>query len=111
FNNYAMLKAGDVIDEAQVWLGDKPTVALIVVDDLTLTLPKKSRRGMKVKVTYDGPIPAPIRKGDRLATLSVITDGRDPIEIPLIAADDINQLGLLGRLGAAFQYILLGGSI
>lgn len=111
FGNYALLKAGDVIDEAQVWLGDKPTVPLIIVDDLTLTLPKKSRRGMKVKVTYDGPIPAPIRKGDRLATLSVITAGDDPIEIPLIAAADVNQLGLLGRLGAAFQYIIFGGNV
>ena len=111
FNNYDLLKAGEVIEEAQVWLGDKPTVPLIVVDDLTLTLPKKSRRGMKVKVTYDGPIPAPIKKGDRLATLSIITADKDPVDIPLIAADDVNQLGLLGRLGAAFQYILLGGSI
>lgn len=110
FGNYHMLKAGDVIDEAQVWLGDKPTVPLIIVDDLTLTLPKKSRRGMKVKVTYNGPVPAPIRKGDRLATLSIITSGNDPIEIPLIAADDINRLGLLGRLGAAFRYIVFGGS-
>ena len=48
--------------------------------------------------------------GYRLATLSVITSGNDPIEIPLIAADDVNQLGLLGRLGAAFQYIVFGGS-
>jgi len=110
FNNYSLFKAGDVVTDANVWLGTKGTVALLIEDDLTLTLPKKSRRDMKVAVTYEGPLPAPIQKGQRVATLTITAPDVDTVEIPLVAGDSIAQLGLVGRLGAAFDFIVWGGT-
>ncbi len=77
---------------------------------MTLTLPRKARREMKVLVRYEGPIPAPVAKGDRLATLVIRAKGIDDVEVPLVAASDVGQLGLFGRLGAALQHIIWGGS-
>ena len=110
FNNYEMFKAGDVVTDANVWLGKKGTVALLIEDDLTLTLPKKARRDMKVTVSYEGPLPAPIQKGQRVATLTITAPDVDTLEIPLVAGDSVGQLGLVGRLGAAFDYIVWGGT-
>ena len=110
FNNYEMFKAGDVVTDANVWLGKKGTVALLIEDDLTLTLPKKARRDMKVTVSYEGPLPAPIQKGQRVATLTITAPDVDTLEIPLVAGDSVGQLGLVGRLGAAFDYIVWGGA-
>ncbi|HER26996.1 MAG TPA: D-alanyl-D-alanine carboxypeptidase [Rhodospirillales bacterium] len=110
FDNYALLKAGDKIEDAMVWLGKEATVPLIVENDLTVTLAKKSRRNMKATVTYEGPVPAPITKGTRLATLIFTAPETEPISIPLVAANDVEQLGLVGRLMAAFQSIVWGGS-
>jgi len=110
FNNYHLLKAGDVLENAEVWLGNKPTVPLIVAKDLTLTIQKKSRRKMKVKVSYEGPVSAPIHKGDQIAVLTVSAPDLDTVEIPLLAANDVERLGVFGRLGAAFKYIVFGGS-
>jgi D-alanyl-D-alanine carboxypeptidase (penicillin-binding protein 5/6) len=110
FGNYDLFKAGDVVTNASVWLGDKANVALVIKDDLTLTLAKKSRRDMKVTVRFQGPLPAPIQKGQHVATLTVTVPDMAPLEIPLVAADSVNQLGLTGRLGAAFDYIIWGGS-
>lgn len=110
YDNYALLKSGEVFEEAQVWLGSQPTVQLIVEADLTLTLPKKSRRDMKVTVNYQGPLPAPIKKGQQMATLNINVPGMDPVQVPLVAAADVEQLGLFGRLGAAFRHILWGSS-
>ncbi len=110
FGNYALLGAGEVVEEAQVWLGKKATVQLIIENELKLTLHKKSRREMKVAVNYQGPIPAPVKKGDVLATLSISAPGEKTIDIPLVAAVNVEQLGLMGRLVAAFKHILWGSS-
>lgn len=110
FGNYEMFKAGDVVTDANVWLGQKPSVSLIIENDLTLTLPKRARRKMKVKASFEGPLPAPIAKGQRLGTLTITAPDVDTMEIPLLAGDDVTQLGLVGRLGAALDYILWGSS-
>jgi len=110
FDNYAMFKSGDIVTDAEIWLGNKANIPLVVENDLTLTLPKSARREMVVKVVYQTPIPAPVTRGDRVATLNITAPGVDPIEIPLVAGDDVNKLGLTGRLAAAVNYILWGTS-
>ena len=110
FNNYALFKADDVVSDAEVWLGEAPTVPLVLGEDVVITLPRKARRQMKVTVTYDGPVPAPIAVGDKLARLVVTAPGIEPIEMPLSAGEEVQQLGFIGRLGAALKYILWGAS-
>jgi D-alanyl-D-alanine carboxypeptidase (penicillin-binding protein 5/6) len=110
FGNYALLDAGEIIKEASVWLGMEPTVSLVIENDLILTLHKKARREMKVTVNYSSPIPAPVKKGDRIATLMVITPGEINVEVPLLAAADVKRLGLVGRVIAAFKHVLWGSS-
>ena len=110
FGNYALLSAGEVIEVAHVWLGTEPTVPFIIENDMKLTMHKKARRAMKVTVNYRSPSPAPVKKGDKLATLTVSAPGEQPVEVPLLAAADVERLGLVGRLIAAFKHILWGSS-
>ena len=110
FNNYTLFKAGDLVTEADVWLGRKAAVPLLIERDLVITLARKARLGMKVTVEYEGPIPAPVAKGDRLAKLVVTAPEREPLEVPLVAGADVERLSLFGRLGAALGYILWGQS-
>lgn len=110
FGNYEMFKAGDVVTDAKVWLGQKPSVSLVIEKDLTLTLPKRARRGLEVKAVFEGPVSAPIQAGQRIGTLSISAPDVDTVELPLLAGEDVGQLGLVGRLGAALDYILWGSS-
>ena len=110
FDNYTLFKAGDVVTDANVWLGKAATVPLVIENDLTLTLPKKARRDMKVKVVFEGPVPAPIKPGQRLGSLVITAPELEALEIPLMAGAGVEQLGLMGRLGAALNYILFGTS-
>lgn len=110
FDNYDLFKKGDVVTDAEIWLGKSPSIPLVIENDLTLTLPKKARRGMVVKAMYQTPIPAPVAKGDHVATLSISAPGVDPIEVPLLAGAGVTKLGLTGRLMAAVNYILWGTS-
>jgi len=108
FNNYALFQKGEEVTQAELWLSDKQTVGLVIDQDVEVTLPRKSRREMKVSVKYDGPIPAPIKKGQKLAKVVISAPDTKNIEIPLYAAEDAGRLGFVGRLGAALKSIIWG---
>ena len=106
FDNYALFKAGEQVSTAEVWLGKAENVALVVDRDLTVTLPNAARPEMKVSVAYDGPIPAPITEGDRLAVLKISAPGVETVEVPLVAGNSVEKLGFFGRLFAAVKHLV-----
>ena len=110
FDNYRLFKAGDTVDVAPVWLGEKPTVEMKIDQDLFLTMTRKARKDMKVTVHYQSPIPAPIQSGQKIGSLTVEADGFETVEVPLRAQIDVPQLGMIGRLGAALEFLLWGES-
>ena len=108
YSNYTLFKAGDIVEQVEVWLGDKVNVPLIINHDVTVTLSRAERRDLKVKVLAPGPIPAPVNKGAEVAKLVVSTGDRKPIELPLVAGMEIGRLSAFGRIGAAFNHLLWG---
>ncbi|MEL0021398.1 MAG: hypothetical protein VW709_16125, partial [Rickettsiales bacterium] len=74
------------------------------------TMERKYRKSLKVSIKHDEPIPAPILKGSRLGEIIVEVADRQPMNIPLIAGESIEQLGPSGRLSAAIGYLLWGAS-
>ncbi len=110
FGIYDMLKAGQVIDSADVWLGDQPTVPLVAEEDVTISMNKQARRNMTAKVIYDGPIAAPIEQGQPIATLELSANGMETKTYPLVAGADVGELGGMSRIRAAFTYMLMGSA-
>jgi len=110
FKDYKLFAAGEKIETARAWLGDKAGVDLVTPQDLTVTLSRSARRNMKVTLEYDSPIPAPIAKGQQVASLTVEAPDFQTMHVPLIAADDVGQLGFMGRIGAAINFLILGRS-
>ena len=108
FNDYRLFKKGDVIDQADVWLGATPKVAVTTPGDVVVTLPRAARRSMKVVAHYDRPARAPVTAGTPLGKLTVSADGVDPAEFPLVAAQSVPKLGPLGRVAVAAGYLLWG---
>jgi serine-type D-Ala-D-Ala carboxypeptidase (penicillin-binding protein 5/6) len=108
FKTYALFKAGDTVEEAEIWLGTATRVPLVITQDLRMTLPRKDRRKLDVRVKYIGPVPAPIKKGQEIAKLVIKTPFKGTQEFPLVAGADVERLGLIGRLMAALQTILWG---
>lgn len=108
FTNRSLFTAGEVVTDAEVWLGDTGNVNLVIPRDVMVTVPRSASQALEVKVVYEGPIPAPIAKGAEVA--KVVITGKDlpPIEVPLQAAADVGRLGYIGRLKAAASYIVFG---
>jgi D-alanyl-D-alanine carboxypeptidase (penicillin-binding protein 5/6) len=108
FDNYLLLEAGELVTEAAVWLGDAASVPLVIEREILVTMASSARAGMKVSVSYDGPVPAPIEKGAPMATLTIEAPGMRTIEASLVAGNNVRELSPFARIGAALNYLLWG---
>lgn len=108
FRNFALktvAKAGDELGRAAVFLGAEDSVALTPAADLAALVPALDRDGLKGEITYNGPIPAPIVAGQELATLTIRATGLPDRVVPLVAASDVAQAGVFGRITAAAVHL------
>jgi serine-type D-Ala-D-Ala carboxypeptidase (penicillin-binding protein 5/6) len=110
FKAYELFHAGQTVESAPVWLGDQETVPLITDQSVVLTLTPEARRALEVKVVYDGPVPAPVALGAPVAQLEITAPGIEPRRVPLIAGEEIQEAGLLGRMSSALGYLIWGRS-
>jgi D-alanyl-D-alanine carboxypeptidase (penicillin-binding protein 5/6) len=108
FSNYKLFSAGDKVDDADVWLGKESKISMSIANDLTVTLPRRSRRDMKVTATYDRPLPAPIKQGDVIGKVVISAPGVNPTERPLVAAVDDPTIGTIGRMATLAGYLIWG---
>ena len=110
FGNFNLFAADEKISSVDVWLGEKSSIPLLAKEGVLLTMERKHRKSLKVTIRHTEPIPAPIQKGSKLGNVVVNVADRNPIEIPLIAGEDVQRLGPNGRISAALRYILWGAS-
>ena len=110
FRPYQLFESGEVVDKASVWLGRETSVPLTIMRDVKLSLSRKSRAALKVKIRLNEPVSAPVRKGMRLGSLIISAPPTETLEIPLIAGAEVERLGFIGRIGAAVRYLLFGAS-
>lgn len=110
FDNFTIAKAGQVLEEAPVWYGREDTVPLVVEQDLVATLPRAARKSLEVKAVFNGPIPAPVQKGQQIGKLVIAAGEISPLEVPIYAGADVERLGMFGRVAAALKHLLLGGA-
>jgi D-alanyl-D-alanine carboxypeptidase (penicillin-binding protein 5/6) len=93
-----LFKAGEKVADAQVQLGGDDTVALVAPRSIAVTLPAGAAANIRVKVVYDGPIKAPIAKGQHVADLVVATPDTPPQTMPLVAGEAVGEAGFFGRI-------------
>ena len=108
FQNVTLFSANDVIENAPVYLGDRPSVPLVGGRDLVLTMPRSWRDHARVAIDYDKPIPAPVARGTILGKLTVSGQGVPQTEVPLMAGEDVGRMGVFSRAGAVLAHYVTG---
>lgn len=99
---------GRKVETAEVQLGNASTVGLVAPANLTATLPAGVATDIQLRVVYDGPIKAPIKAGQHIADLVVMTPDMPAQRLPLVAETDVDEAGFFGRVWAGLKS-LFGG--
>ena len=106
FEDVAVTKAGQAIDEAPVWYGVQPAVPVSTAKDIEITLPRGERRKLKMTAIYDGAIKAPVAKGQVAGKLEIALPNGKTEEVPLIALAAVQRLGPAGRIAEGLAHYL-----
>lgn len=108
YKNYRLFKPLDVVDVADIWLGDKSSVQLIVKDKIVVNMLKKSKNQLKVELIYDAPLVAPFNKDTPVGQVKVTAPGAPVKAYHIYPAEDSSKLKGISRVKAAFNYLLFG---
>lgn len=101
---------GKRLAELDVWLGETRTVGVQLADPMSVTAHRRAFSKGKSEIVHDRLIQAPVKAGDQIATLVVTIEGKDPIELPLVASEDVGRLGFIGRSVEGLSRMLEGGA-
>ena len=96
-------KAGETLAEAEVWLGDTPTVPLVAAEDVTLLLSAIAADETEAEIVYNGPLAAPIEAGTPVGELVVQRADLPEHRIPVLAGADVGGANLLSKATVAAQ--------
>ncbi len=101
FRNFVertVAKSEEPVAQAKLWMGAKKTVGLVPKGDLTLLFPVLGNKDIEAEVVYEGPINAPVSKGQQLAELVIKPEGLPEIRRPLVADRDVPLGGFVVRM-------------
>jgi len=104
------IEGGDKrLAELDVWMGDRRQVGVLLAESVDVTAHKRAFAKGTSEIVHDRLIEAPISAGDQVATLIVTIEGKEPIELPLVAAEDVPRLGFVGKAIEGLSRMLDGG--
>lgn len=107
FESVPVARPGAKIGEATVYLGETGTVPVVAPRPIAVSVPRGQAEQLKLKVVYEGPVKAPIAKGQPIAEL-VVTGPAGETRAPLVAGEAVGRAGPIGRIRANIR-ALLGG--
>lgn len=100
FDAVKIYEKGQALSQLKVFKGVQNTVGAGFAADFTLSLPKgvaSNPERIKVEVHSRQPLIAPVKQGDRIATLKLTIDGKPYGEHALVALADVPVAGIFGR--------------
>ncbi len=108
FDTVEIAKKNNDFHELDVWLGKKDKVGVYVNYDIYKTIPRARKKHLKVEVTYEGPVHAPINKGDKLGMLNVTYKDELLGKYELFASENVKKLNIFSRLIKSINYLIWG---
>lgn len=103
FDSARPYRAGQVVKNVRLYRGMRDSVSIGFGQDFYVLVAKGAVSRVKAEVLTQQPIVAPVRKGQPLGRLRLSLDGVPLGEYPLLAMQDVEVAGLLGRAWDSIQ--------
>ena len=108
FDTVKVANTNEVLTSLNVWLGKKNKVKTFPSEDIYITIPKRKKKTIKAEFEYNGPIPAPIKKGEKLGVLNVYVENELMKKIDILAAEDVEKSNIFSRIFKSLNYLVWG---
>ena len=98
FSEGRLFDAGEIVGHARVWGGERMYMPLTGKGEVTIVLPRSpANPRLSGRIYYQGPLKPPLKKGEQVAVLRVTSLNDATSEVPLYAAEDVNEAGFIRR--------------
>jgi D-alanyl-D-alanine carboxypeptidase (penicillin-binding protein 5/6) len=98
FETVTLFSTMEELEKPRIWKGAQDYLAVGVMDEVVLTLPRGKKRKVTTQVEIDEDISAPITQGDKLGVVKLIVDGEIVHETALLALETVEPAGFFARL-------------
>jgi D-alanyl-D-alanine carboxypeptidase (penicillin-binding protein 5/6) len=103
FDAVKLFDAGAPVVNSALWKGKSNAVSLGRPTSIVVAVPAGTAAKLKSEVVRNEPVIAPVTKGQRLGTLKVLSGDQVVAEVPLLALENVEQAGVLGRAWDAMR--------
>ena len=97
FDRRTVFEVGQTVGAASVYGGKSGEVPLITERPITIFVPRGESGKVVAKIVYDGPLPAPVSKGQDAGRLKIWRDDMLAIDAPLKTGAAVGLGGLTSR--------------
>ena len=108
FETKMLFAEGQIVGEARLFGGEQMHVPLVGQDVIALMVPRGNNDRISAKVVYNGPVLAPVARGQPIGKLRVSRGDRVALEAPLIAAESVGRGGMARRALDAVGELVIG---
>ena len=108
FDLVEISKKGKPINKIDVWLGKENFVNVYANQDIYKIIKKGQKKLLKIKMFYDGPVEAPIKKDQIVAKLKIIYNENLIDEYDLLALNEVKKVNIFSRLIKSLNYLIWG---
>jgi serine-type D-Ala-D-Ala carboxypeptidase (penicillin-binding protein 5/6) len=110
FKTMDVFEAGETVSKARVWGGTERFVDLQVDTAFQVALTPTEQKTVEMKLTYNGPLIAPVKAGEVVGRARVIVRGKVVSEIPVTTAKDVAAMDSIWRKALdSILIMVLGG--
>jgi serine-type D-Ala-D-Ala carboxypeptidase (penicillin-binding protein 5/6) len=108
FESRPLFAEGQTVGDAKLYGGAQGSVPLVGKGAIHLMVPRNSSDKILARVVYNGPVQAPVRKGQPIGMLKVWRGDSLTLEVPLAAADSVERGNLPRRAFDAASELVIG---
>tara|TARA_B100001173_G_scaffold308015_1_gene317531 strand:+ start:74 stop:1225 length:1152 start_codon:yes stop_codon:yes gene_type:complete len=108
FDLVEIARSNKPLHKIDVWLGKESSVDAYTKEDIFKTIRKAKKKLLKVIVKYEGPVEAPIKKDQKIATLRVVYDQELIGEYDLLSSKEIKKVNFFTKLIKSINYLIWG---
>tara|TARA_Y100000389_G_C17451740_1_gene515336 strand:- start:26 stop:1174 length:1149 start_codon:yes stop_codon:yes gene_type:complete len=107
-NTFEISKKNETFFEIDTWLGKNNKINSVTKEDYFVTINKKDIRHLTVSLNYEGPVKAPIKKGEKIAELVISKKNEILKKLPLYASEDLKKVNFFKSIITSLNYLIWG---
>ena len=108
FDTIKIVEKDKEFEEIDVWQGNKKKLKTYSKEDIYKTIPKAKKKYLKVSINYEGPVIAPIKKNDEVATLKISFKDEVIGYYKLYAFENIKKQNIFSRILNSINFLIWG---